>query len=391
MQTHGNIVLEVSWTIIPFLILAVMAVPTVATIFDLAKIPKGPDVVHIEVDGRQWFWQYTYTDKDTQFFTANEMHIPVDRPVLLTLTSNNVIHSFWVPELAGKKDVVPGHPNTLTIEADRPGTFLGQCAEYCGISHANMRLRVIAADRGRLRRVGARSSRRRSPTAKVAEFDKTISSKWGCTSCHSVTNGSKDDDRRRPSGRTSRTSATGRRSRATSIPMKLDELTKWIYDAPGHKPAGPLEGWMPDFVDDGHDQGAGRGDRQVPAVRHLDRSLSRIRSAADMTTVEDAGALVDGAGQAEHPRPAALDHGRVELVHHGRPQEDRDHVRHDRDVLLPRRRHRGAARSGSSSRSPTARSSRPRATTSSSRCTARRWCSSWACRSRPRSATTSCR
>src|SRR5439155_20525104 len=76
--------------------------------------------------------------------SPNEMHIPIDRPVLLTLTSNNVIHSFWVPELAGKKDVVPGHPNTLTIEADKPGTFLGQCAEYCGLSHANMRLRVVA-------------------------------------------------------------------------------------------------------------------------------------------------------------------------------------------------------------------------------------------------------
>ena len=144
VQTHGNPVLEVSWTIVPFLILAVMAVPTVATIFNLAKVPKGPDVVHITVEGRQWFWQYQYTDKDTSFYTANEMHIPIDRPVFLTLTSNNVIHSFWVPELAGKKDVVPGHPNTLTIEASRPGTFLGQCAEYCGISHANMRLRVVA-------------------------------------------------------------------------------------------------------------------------------------------------------------------------------------------------------------------------------------------------------
>ena len=103
MQTHGNVVLEVSWTIIPFLILAVMAVPTVATIFNLAKIPKGPDVVHVDVDGRQWFWQYQYTDKGTGFYTANEMHIPINRPVVLTLTSNNVIHSFWVPELAGQE------------------------------------------------------------------------------------------------------------------------------------------------------------------------------------------------------------------------------------------------------------------------------------------------
>ena len=83
VQTHGNTVLEVSWTIIPFLILMVMAVPTVATIFNLAKIPKGNDVVHVEVAARQWFWQYTYTDRDTGFLTANEMHIPINRPVLL--------------------------------------------------------------------------------------------------------------------------------------------------------------------------------------------------------------------------------------------------------------------------------------------------------------------
>ena len=96
-----------------------MAVPTVATIFDLAKEPDGPrrHPRHTST-ARQWCWQYEYTDKGDGFFTANEMHIPVDQPVFLTLTSNNVIHSFWVPELAGKKDVVPGHPNTLTIEAE---------------------------------------------------------------------------------------------------------------------------------------------------------------------------------------------------------------------------------------------------------------------------------
>jgi cytochrome c oxidase subunit II len=247
VQTHGNIVLEVSWTIIPFLILAVMAVPTVATIFNLAKIPKGPNVIHVAVDARQWFWQYEYTDKGTQFYTANEMHIPIGQPVVLTLTSKNVIHSFWVPELAGKKDVVPGHPNTLTIEADRAGTFTGQCAEYCGLSHANMRLRVIAESKTDYE-AWVRQQQTPLSGAKVKQFD-TLAKPWACTSCHSITNGAKTV------GATigpNLTHVGDRDAFAGDIyPMTLDELTQWVYDAPHRKPAGSLTGWMPSFKQNG--------------------------------------------------------------------------------------------------------------------------------------------
>jgi cytochrome c oxidase subunit 2 len=244
VQTHGNVVLEVSWTIIPFLILAVMAVPTVATIFNLAKVPKGPNVIHVEVDARQWFWQYVYTDKATDFYTANEMHIPINRPVVLTLKSNNVIHSFWVPQLAGKKDVVPGHTNTLTIEASTAGTYTGQCAEYCGLSHANMRLRVIAESESDY---DAWVAQQKTPLsdAKVAQFTNTISSKWGCLSCHSVTNLTKTVT---ATIGPNLTHVGDREAFAGDIfPMTLDNLTKWVYDAPGQKPAGPLKGWMPNF------------------------------------------------------------------------------------------------------------------------------------------------
>ena len=252
VQTHGNTVLEVSWTIVPFLILMVMAVPTIATIFNLAKTPTGPDVVHIEVAARQWFWQYTYTDKDTGFLTANEMHIPIGRPVFLHLTSNNVIHSFWVPELAGKKDVVPGHENTLTIEADHPGTFLGQCAEYCGLSHANMRLRVIAQTESDYDK-WVQEQKTPLSAAKVQEFDKTISGQWGCISCHSVTNLlAKGPDQVGASIGPNLTHVGDREAFAGDIyEMTLDNLTKWVYDAPGRKPAGPLKGWMPNFSSDG--------------------------------------------------------------------------------------------------------------------------------------------
>jgi len=244
VQVHGNSVLEISWTIVPALLLAVMAVPTVATIFSLAKIPKGPNVVHVHVDARQWFWQYEYTDSGTQFFTANEMHIPVGQPVVLSLTSSNVIHAFWVPELAGKKDVVPGHPNTLTIEATKPGIYLGQCAQYCGISHANMRLRVIAQSKADYD-TWVTQQKTQLSSAQQTQFTKQISNQWGCLSCHSITNLANNI------GVTigpNLTHVGDREAFAGDIyPMTLANLTNWVYDAPGQKPRGDLVGWMPNF------------------------------------------------------------------------------------------------------------------------------------------------
>ena len=142
-QSHGNTRLEILWTIIPSVILAVIAVPTVATIFDLRDPPSlSDDALEIEVTGHQWWWEFHYPEYG--FTTANEMHIPVDRPVYLTMTSADVIHSFWVPPLNGKRDVVPGRFTNLTLEASEPGIYLGQCAEFCGLAHADMRHRVFA-------------------------------------------------------------------------------------------------------------------------------------------------------------------------------------------------------------------------------------------------------
>lgn len=153
VQIHGHTRAEFIWTVIPAVILAGVAIPTVKLIFDFAAAPPASDRIDISVVGHQWWWEYQYKDSSgkTLFATANEMHIPAGRPVYLTLNSVDVIHAFWIPRLAGKQDVVPGHTNHITIEAD-PGTtasgatdtYFGQCSQYCGLSHANMRLRVIA-------------------------------------------------------------------------------------------------------------------------------------------------------------------------------------------------------------------------------------------------------
>ena len=156
VQTHGHTVLEVVWTLIPALILAVIAVPTVGTIFSLSRAEAGSDPLQVRVIGHQWWWEFEYPDLGV--VTANELHVPTGRPIALTLTADEapapegisdrqafpVIHSFWIPRLAGKQDVIPGRENFMRFTADRPGDYLGQCAEYCGLSHANMKFRVIA-------------------------------------------------------------------------------------------------------------------------------------------------------------------------------------------------------------------------------------------------------
>jgi cytochrome c oxidase subunit 2 len=142
-KTTHNTGLEVAWTIIPVVILAVVAVPTLRTIFDLRSEPDpSENALVIDVIGHQWWWEFSYPEYG--FTTANEMHIPAGRAVFLNITSADVIHSFWVPQLNGKRDAVPGRWNHLTIEADEPGVYLGQCAEFCGLAHADMRQRVIA-------------------------------------------------------------------------------------------------------------------------------------------------------------------------------------------------------------------------------------------------------
>ncbi|MGH3664728.1 MAG: cytochrome c oxidase subunit II [Egibacteraceae bacterium] len=165
-QVAGNTRLEVAWTIIPALILVAIAVPTVRTIFDLAQKPADP--LEVRVVGKQYWWEFEYTGEEGKgVVTANELVVPADRDVYLTMVATGqqtfaggappaegeepqfdwtggVIHSFWVPSLAGKQDVVPGHERTMTINASEPGSYSGQCAEFCGLSHANMRFSVEA-------------------------------------------------------------------------------------------------------------------------------------------------------------------------------------------------------------------------------------------------------
>ncbi len=150
-QVHGKTVLEIGWTILPAVILAGIAVATVITILDLED---RDDTLQIRVYGQQWWWGYQYDgngdgdfdDVGEDFRSATELVIPAGQEVELIQSSNDVIHSFWIPGLNGKKDTVPGITTYNALQADEPGVYRGQCTEYCGLSHANMRMLVRAVD-----------------------------------------------------------------------------------------------------------------------------------------------------------------------------------------------------------------------------------------------------
>jgi len=180
---HGHFALEIGWTLIPVMIVIIIAVPTIATIFRTQAAP-APNALVIEVTGRQWWWEVRYPDSGV--VTANEIVVPVGRPVTLELKSADVIHSFWVPRVGGKRDLIGGKVNRLSFTVDTPGTYPGQCAEFCGLSHANMRLLLIAESPEAFDRWI--QSKREPPAApaSVAETGRAAFMAGGCVACHTI-------------------------------------------------------------------------------------------------------------------------------------------------------------------------------------------------------------
>lgn len=143
-QTHGNNQLEIAWTVAPILLLALFIAPTIGGVVDLARTPKNS--LAVTVTGQRFSWSFTYLDPaggPAILQPEPVMHIPIGRTIALKLTAIDVNHSFWVPKLAGKTDAIPGRANHMWLKGDELGTYEGQCAEFCGTGHAQMRFRVV--------------------------------------------------------------------------------------------------------------------------------------------------------------------------------------------------------------------------------------------------------
>ena len=233
-QFHGNTKLEIVLTLVPALILMGLLIPSIVTIFDIAHKPEGS--LEITVTGRQYWWQYDYDDFD--FATANELHIPIDQPVHLTFKGADVIHSYWIPRLTGTQDIVPGRENELTFSASEPGRYMGQCKEFCGLSHANMRLIVFAHEPADFQTWVSEQQKPAAPSSEVAAGEKLFL-EGSCVNCHAIQG--------TDAAATTAPDLTHFAARTTfagaMFETNEENLADWLRDPPAMKPGS----FMPDY------------------------------------------------------------------------------------------------------------------------------------------------
>jgi cytochrome c oxidase subunit 2 len=187
-QVYGSTQLELAWTVIPILIVVVLFLATARVIASIQKAVKPSNAIEVIVVGHQYWWEYRYPSQ--KVVTANELHIPVSdpahpTPTYLTLLSADTDHSFWVPRLAGKMDLIPNHPNSLWMDPRETGLYLGQCAQYCGTQHAKMLLRVYVQTRAEFDRWIQEQSRPANNDGAISEGQR-IFMRTGCIGCHAV-------------------------------------------------------------------------------------------------------------------------------------------------------------------------------------------------------------
>lgn len=219
----------VGGVIAPVVILGGLAVVTVSTTNDLRRVEAG--ALRIEVTGYRWWWQVRYPDDDV--VTANEIHIPVGRPVEIGLRTKDVIHSFWVPELAGKVDQIPGQRNVIRLKADEPGTYRGFCAEFCGLQHAKMQFLVIADTPAEFTRWITRRQRPSgTPPTEEAALGQVVFNRNTCGGCHTV----RGTDARGTEGPDLSDFGDRRTIGAVSLDNNRKNLAEWIRDPHESKP-----------------------------------------------------------------------------------------------------------------------------------------------------------
>jgi cytochrome c oxidase subunit II len=187
-QVYGSSRIEIAWTVIPILIVLVLTMATARAVLAIQNKRAPADALHVTVIGHQWWWEIRYGELG--IVTANELHVPVSttaKPALtfLKLESADVAHSFWVPQLSGKTDLIPNQTNSMWIDPQQEGTFLGNCAEYCGMQHANMLLRVVVQSPGDFEKWAVAQRAEASYNLQLEAARSTFLS-LSCVSCHSV-------------------------------------------------------------------------------------------------------------------------------------------------------------------------------------------------------------
>jgi cytochrome c oxidase subunit 2 len=181
-QVYGSNQVEIAWTVIPILIVVVLFMATARVIANVQNAVPA-NAIQVTVIGHQFWWEYRYPG--FKVVTANELHVPAGSPIALTLLSADTDHSFWVPRLAGKTDLIPNHPNMMWIDPSQTGLYLGQCAQYCGTQHAKMLLRVYVQSRGDFDHWIQKQSQT-AETSEAAWEGRRVFEATSCVNCHTV-------------------------------------------------------------------------------------------------------------------------------------------------------------------------------------------------------------
>ena len=237
-QVYGSNQVELAWTVIPVLIVVVLFMATARVIASIQKAAQPGNAVQVIAIGHQFWWEYRYPG--LKVVTANELHLPVSdaahpTPTFISLLSADTDHSFWVPRLAGKTDLIPNHPNTMWFDPQQTGLYLGQCAQYCGTQHAKMLLRVYVQSGREFDRWIEEQSQPAQASAAVSEGQRIFET-TACINCHAV-NGTVADGRFGPD-------LTHLMSRETiaagAAPNTRENLRLWIQNPEAIKPGSKM-------------------------------------------------------------------------------------------------------------------------------------------------------
>lgn len=236
-QVEGNHKLEVIWTVIPIILVLIIAVPTVLTTFDLADDSKADELINVDVTGNQYWWHFEYSGEEIQ--TSQDLYIPTGERVYLHMLSSDVIHSFWVPSISGKMDVNAENVNTMYIEAYEEGVYWGKCAELCGPSHSLMDFKVIAVDPEEydqwvadMQNVDADAE----PENAVAQEGKELFEANNCMNCHATDSAATGGAPIGPN----LTSFGDRSNIAGILEHDKENLVDWIMDPDAIKPGNKM-------------------------------------------------------------------------------------------------------------------------------------------------------
>lgn len=230
-QVEGNHKLEIIWTVIPFLLLIIMAVPTVTIGFDLEKRYDKAEAMQVNVTAHQFWWEFEYPDLGIH--TAQDLYIPTGKKVQFTVTSADVIHAFWIPALGGKIDTNPGDENHIWLQADKPGIYKGKCAELCGAAHALMDFKVVAVDQAKFDEWATKlKTASVEPKTDLAKQGQDVFKK-SCIGCHAI---GSEGGRLGPN----LTDLASRERLAGILPNNAEELHKWLKDPQAMKPGNKM-------------------------------------------------------------------------------------------------------------------------------------------------------